>query len=225
MTPDLSASASLAPSLFDPEALAIVLAGTLLATVARAGLRDCLLAGRSALELIRRGFDEDANRTALARLAGVAKRKGLRAMDGPMPPDPALANAVDQLMRTASLDALRDNFEQAQAEQTTRAMRAAHVFEMAGEAAPIFGLVGTLFAMTEIAPMGGGGDASATTFAAIATAVISSLYGVLAAHMICLPVSGAITRRGERDGQARAALVAWLANEVSVRRRPLERVA
>ncbi len=203
-----------ASSLFDPAALAIVLAGTVLATLARTGLRDARAAIRAALNLASRDFDDADNRASLARTVSAVRRHGLLAADVTAPPDPALASALDALVRSGSTGAMQAAQDAARAQRTSDRTRAALVFEQAGELAPAFGLVGTLFSMTQLAPVAGG-DASAATFGAIATAVLSSLYGVLGAHLVCLPLAQAIMRRGERAEAARDVLIEWLCQEIS----------
>jgi len=201
-------------SMFDPSALSIVMAGTALATLARAGWSNCLHALRSAIRLMGKGFDENANRTALARMARAIQKRGVLGAGEPLPPDPALAKAVVELVRTGSVTAMEDSLSQHSANGAHRSGRAAIVFEQAGELAPVFGLVGTLFAMTQIAP-GAGADATTATFGAIATAVLSSLYGVLSAHLIFLPVAGAVSRRARDEAATRLALLEWLSHEIA----------
>lgn len=205
-------------SLFDPVALAIVLGGMLLATLARAGPADCALALRAAARLARGGFDETANRRALARWAREVRARGLLGAEAPPPPDPTLARALDALVRSGSAGAFAALCQSARERRIARANRAALVFEQAGELAPVFGLVGTLFAMTQIAPTGadaGAGGAVAATFGAIATAVLSSLYGVLSAHFALLPLAQAITRRSAAEQAARDALVGWFVEDIA----------
>lgn len=203
-----------ATSLFDPNALTVVLVGTLLATVARAGLSDFGIALRGAAGLLGKAYDADANRTALARWAGDAHRRGMLGADQPDPPDRVLMRALNQLVRTGSITAFKRVHHDAAIPRRSAAARATNVFEQAGELAPVFGLVGTLFAMTQIAP-GVGGDPAAATFAAIATAVLSSLYGVLSAHLVFLPLAGAVSRRSDKEAEARDTLVEWFCEEIS----------
>ena len=77
--------------LLDPGALAIVIAGTVLATVARCGWRDFGTALRSAGGLLRGGFATDANRKALALAVSAIQRDGPRRADPALPPDRTLA--------------------------------------------------------------------------------------------------------------------------------------
>ncbi|MEL6237091.1 MAG: MotA/TolQ/ExbB proton channel family protein [Pseudomonadota bacterium] len=204
-------------SLLDPGALAIVLVGTLLATSARAGWRDLALALSALSDLARQGFDADANRTALARWARSMRDRGLLGADEPLPPDTALARALDAMVRTGTLAAFQSVYEAARARQSRRAKRAAQVLEQAGDLAPVFGLVGTLFALTQIAPDAAAQSAldGASALGAIATAVLSSLYGVLTAHLVFLPLAHAIARRAEREDAERAELAEWLVGEAA----------
>ncbi|QUL36929.1 MotA/TolQ/ExbB proton channel family protein [Erythrobacter sp. JK5] len=195
--------------MYDPGALVIVLAGTLIATAARCGARDLGVAGAALAALGRTRFDEDANRVALARTAHEVEQRGKLCAAVAMPPDASLARLIDAYVRHGSLDAMH---QQAGSDRATReAARAVAVrtFEYAGELAPVFGLVGTLFGITRLVP--GAGDTIETTMAAIATAVLSTLYGVLTAHLLCIPLARAIERRGEREEEARERLVDWLA--------------
>jgi chemotaxis protein MotA len=93
------------------------------------------------------------------------------------------------------------------------------VFDYAGELGPVFGLVGTLFAITQLVPGAASAaavdDPTITTLAAVGTAVLSSLYGVLTAHLVCIPVAHAIERKGEREEDARSRLAEWLACEIA----------
>jgi len=208
------APSGLEGGLYDASALAIVVAGTLFATLARAGLSDTRIAIASGLALAQKGYDEDANRTAFARWAHAIRERGVLGAEKPMPKDADLARALTALVRTGSIKALRGAHEDSRARHMRESGRAVRVFEQAGELAPVFGLVGTLFSMTQLAP-GASVEASALTLGAIATAVLSSLYGVMAAHFIFLPLGHAIARRAQREEDAREDLIEWLADEIA----------
>jgi len=201
-------------SLFDPEALAIVLVGTALATLARTGWQGIGNALAWLVRFARSGFDEPANRTALARWVRAVRKSGILGADVPFPPDASLSRALDGLVRSGSLTTFHTLHDTARKGRVEQHKRAAQVFEQAGELAPVFGLVGTLFAMTQLAP-GAGEDASAAAFGAIASAVLSSLYGVLTANLVCFPITGAIMRRSAREEEARDILVNWVADEIA----------
>jgi chemotaxis protein MotA len=194
--------------LFDPGALAIVVAGTLIATTARCGWRDL---GHAAMALVARGtqrFDEDANRVALARTASAIAREGVLCADVPLPPDPSLARMVDGFLRHGTLEAFHAVRRAARAEREIVRASAVRVFEYAGELAPVFGLVGTLFGITQMVPHAHA--APTAMLGAIATAVLSTLYGVLLAQLVCLPIASRIERADERAEAARERLAEWL---------------
>ncbi|MDJ0643657.1 MAG: MotA/TolQ/ExbB proton channel family protein [Erythrobacter sp.] len=194
--------------MFDPGALTIVLSGTLLATAARCGWQDLKHAAIAVAQLRRGSFDEDGNRAALAHTVHEIEANGTLGADAPLPPDPSLAKVVNAYLRHSSVEAMQNA---RRAERTAREMErgaAARTFEYAGELAPVFGLVGTLFAMTQLAPTEN--DMVQATMSSIATAVLSTLYGVLIAHMLCFPIARAIERHGEREEAARERLIEWL---------------
>lgn len=205
---------ALGADLFDPVALSVVLIGTALATIARVGAKDMALAIRSGLAVTRTGFDADTNRMAIARWARAIRKSGLLGADEAMPSDADLARAITALVRTGSIKALRAAHEDACARHLRYRGRAVRVFEQAGDLAPVFGLVGTLFSMTQLAPAIGA-DANAITLGAIATAVLSSIYGVLVAHFFCFPMAQAVARQSQREEQAREKLVEWLIVEIA----------
>lgn len=210
--PDTTTAASAV--LFDPGALAIVVAGTVLATAARCGWRTCGAALRTAGALVRRGFDAEVNRKALARALGAIQREGVHRADPALPPDRALGLMLETYLRHGTLQALASARRTQRAVDEAQRVGAAQVFAWAGELAPVFGLIGTLYGLTQLTP-----DDSLTTSAAImatiSTAVLTSLYGTLLAHLLCHPLASAIERRGLADEQAREALADWFADQIA----------
>ena len=202
-----------AASLFDPGAVAVVLAGTLVATLASSGWQSVKLAVRCVAKLVSPPFQAHANRASLARWAQALKTSGVLVAEETPPPDATFARAVTQLLRKGSWEAFRSVHDAAKAARIDTHRQAVAALEKAGELAPVFGLVGTLFAMTRIAPASQG-DTIAATYGAIATAVLSSLYGVLMAHLVALPLAGAIARRSQNEEKARDQLAEWLHDEV-----------
>lgn len=193
--------------MIDPGALTIVLTGTLLATAARCGWRDLREAGRALRKLGRTTFDDDTNRVALAKTVREIDARGPLCADISLPPDPSLAKVVSAYLRHSSLEAMHATRRAERVRREVASTAAARAFEYAGELAPVFGLVGTLFAITQLAP--GDGNIVEGTMGAIATAVLSTLYGVLTAHIVCIPLARAIERQGEREEQAREHLIEW----------------
>jgi chemotaxis protein MotA len=200
-------------SLFDPGALAVVAVGTLLATAVRCGWRAFGAALRSAAAIGRRGFDQDANRRALALALAMIQRDGAFRADPVLPPDPALGAMLESFLRQGTIAALDKTRDMHCAQEAARRANAAQVFACAGELAPVFGLIGTLFGLAQLAP-GGAAGSTATIMAAVSTAVLTSLYGALLAHLVCFPLAGAIERRGLRTESERTALAEWFIDQL-----------
>lgn len=194
--------------LWDPEAAAVVLAGTMLAILLGQGWSNLRLALRQAAALLRPGLDEAANRSALARVLYAIKRDGRHRTEAALPPDPPLAEIVASYLRlgeTAHLHAaLLAQRDAARAERRQAVM----AWRCAGELAPVAGLAGTLYAIIGLVPDHGAGLAQSTA-EAIATAAVSTLYGLALAHLVCLPLAGAIARRGMAQEAARERLARW----------------
>ncbi|MHA7820939.1 MAG: MotA/TolQ/ExbB proton channel family protein [Erythrobacter sp.] len=200
--------------LFDVDALTIVLAGTLLATFARCGWRESGAAVRAAVRLVSSPFDAGSNRAALARTAQAINERGFLRAETPPPPDRALAGLIDKVLAAGSAKSLQSTARAQRALRDTARFEAQRVFESAGELAPVFGLVGTLFSITQLVPTAGLSTAE-TAMASVASAVLSSLYGVLLAHFAYLPLARAIERQGQHEERERAAALEWFVNALT----------
>jgi chemotaxis protein MotA len=201
-------------ALINPGAFMIVMVGTVLACAARCGWHDFGAALREAGGLAKPGFDEDANRKALARAVTAIQRDGSHRANPALPPDRALGMMLETYLRYGSLEVLHRTRRSERALDEARRVSAAQVFVWAGELAPVFGLIGTLYGFTQLTP-----DASATTtvtiMEAISTAVLTSLYGALLAHLLCYPLASAIERRGLAREVQREALAEWFADQIA----------
>jgi chemotaxis protein MotA len=202
-------------SLFDPRALAIVVAGTVLACAARCGWKAFSEAWLASATLMRRGFDAEANRRALAMALSTIRLDGPYRADPVPPPDRTLALMLDRFLKLGGIEALHSTLRTERAVAASRRLSAAQVFGTAGDLAPVFGLIGTLYALTQLDPVAGA-DATRLTVAAMATAVHSTLYGALLAHLLFYPLASAIERRGLAEEQGRDALADWFADQISI---------
>ena len=159
---------ALAP-LLDIGALVTVFAGTWLATAARSGSGDLANAARALAGLGQARFDENANRAELARGALLIRQRGPLCAEITLPRDPSLAKAVARYVATGSIETLQDVAHEKRIERVASRTRGQLVFEYAGELAPVFGLVGTLFAISPLNPDPALGSTE-TIMASVATA-------------------------------------------------------
>lgn len=200
-------------SLFDPHALAIVLGGTLLASGLVRGWADMRSGIEASLALFGRGFDEGANRSALARVVHAVRMHGRYAAEAPLPPDPALAALVTAYLRMNDEAAIEEAWAARRAQAKAQIISGSNLWRIAADYAPVFGLVGTLYAITHLGAASGGVMATATA-SAIAGAVVSTLYGLLFAHLVCLPLASALVRRARADDAGRARLADWFHSQL-----------
>ena len=99
------------------------------------------------------------------------------------------------------------------------ARRAGTVLARAAELAPVLGLVGTLVSLGGLSTaVAEDGDYAR----AIAMAVATTLYGLVAANFVFAPLAAVVTRRAEQEDSAREDIIAWLlaAVEASCQRPP-----
>ncbi len=198
--------------LLDPVAATIVLGGTLLATLLRCGPTDSALALRQLSKTGTAAFDYEASRARIARQIEIIHREGiLRAPDADTG-DEELQTAGDALIRHRSIPAMLETHRRQRAKRRAVRARALRALDSAGDLAPVFGLAGTLFALSQLPVNGTAGDGA--LMAAIAQAVATTLYGVLAAHLLFYPLARLVERRAQAEDDARARLIEWLANQV-----------
>lgn len=210
-------------SLLDAEAAVIVLGGTIIASLLATGWGGWRCGLGEASGLLRPAFAETANRAALARLIGAIDRHGRLGAEAPLPPDPALAELVAAYFRPGQLELMRERHQAQGAVSHARCNSAVSAWRQAGELAPVAGLAGTLWSIAKLAPAAGtAGGAGAqmaafSTVSAIGTAVTSTLYGLMLAHLVCLPLAAAISRRAHGEQAVRQRLIDWFESQLPVR--------
>ncbi len=82
-----------------------------------------------------------------------------------------------------------------------RAFRAVQVFETMGNYAPALGLIGTVIGLIQM--LGALGDPSRVG-PAMATALVTTFYGAIAANLVFLPVAGKLRNRAEEEALVKA---------------------
>ena len=198
--------------LLDPVALAVVLGGTVAATVLRCGPASCAVAAAQVARATRPGFDRDAVKAGLARQVAAIHRDGpLRAREEASG-DAEFDAGNAAMLRARSIADLLENHRSHARERVSLRERTLLVFDTAGDLAPMFGLAGTLLALSQLP--GDGAIEPTALLSAIGAAVVSTLYGVLAAHLLFYPVARWLDRRMWGEEAARAELIAWLTEQV-----------
>jgi len=193
--------------LLDLPSLALVLVGTLLATLLRCGWADARQAVEALGQLFESGFDTVNARRELAIQVQDIEADGLVRAKPRHFGDGEFDEMNDALIRTRSMKGLQETHEIHRARRMEASHRAVMVFVSAAELSPVFGLVGTLVALGRLSST----VASTGNFAAaIGMAVSTTLYGLVAANFLFAPLAAMISRRAQSEDRAREGLISWL---------------
>ncbi len=172
--------------LLDPYALAIVGGGTVLAVLLRNPPADVWRAIAAAGTLPRRSFSAEPLIGQIASLGRIARRHGAMALDRTIIADPDLAAAIAAIVDGAAPATVSDLVATRRHTRIERHARAVDVWTSAAEAAPAMGMIGTLIGL---ARMFANLTDPAAIGAAMAVALLATLYGALLANLVALPVA------------------------------------
>lgn len=206
---------TLAPFL-DPVAFAIVGGGTLAAVVLRTPARD-LVRGIAALAwLVRPRFAAEPLLEQIAALGRIARRHGVMALDRSVIVDRDVAAAVALVVDNRSPEEVAERLRQFCRARNERAAAAIELWSGAADVAPAMGMVGTLIGlvamfvhMTDPAAIG----------AAMAVALLATLYGALLANLVFAPLATRLRRVARDEALERSRLDAPLV-ALAARERP-----
>lgn len=197
--------------LLDLPALALVVVGTVAATMLRCGWADTRIAAHALAQLFAARFDPVRARAELAIQVREIEADGLVRAAPRRIGDGEFDEMTDALIRARSIEALHESHEDHRARRMETAHRAVNVLVSAAELSPVFGLVGTLVALGRLSST----VATTGNFAgAIGMAVATTLYGLIAANFLFAPLAAAISRRAHAEDRAREGLIAWLSSAI-----------
>lgn len=193
---------------FDSAALAIVLGGTVIATLLRTPWRDATRAVRALAVLPRRPFSAEPLVEQIAHLSRVAKRHGVLTLDRSVITDPDMAEAVAAIVDGEGPEVVASRLNLARTARVERHVAIADIWTGAAEVAPAMGMVGTLIGLAAMFatmndPQRIGG--------AMAIALLATLYGALFANLIAQPIAMRLRRAARIEAFERTRIVAPLA--------------
>jgi|APFEC2959095171_1045051.scaffolds.fasta_scaffold00394_17 chemotaxis protein MotA len=214
--PATTAATALVPGTFlDPVAIGIVLGGTALAMVLRNRLADVGRALAALTELWRRPFSADVLLGQIAAQERIAHRHGLFSLDRAVIADPDMAAAIEAAVDGASPEQVERLVCDRVTARAERHRAAIEVWTGAAEAAPAMGLIGTILGLVQMfASM----QDPVTIGAAMAVALLATLYGALVANLIAMPVASRLKRLARAEATERLRLAAPLAHLATLER-------
>jgi len=197
---------------FDPVDLLLVAGGSFAVAAVRGTGADLAAAMRAAGALFRGGgFDAVTARAQLAALDRVSRRHGPAGLGDERIDDPALRRIVVAIAGNAGSEEVAAMFDADLAARARRHAANQDFWIAVAEAAPAMGMIGTLVGLVR---MFAAIDDPSRIGAAMAVALLTTLYGALIANIVAAPIAGRLVRLSEREAEAREAL-----------RRPLEAIA
>lgn len=199
-------------NLIDGPSAAIVFGGTFVATALRAGWGELIATGRALASLPRRGFAAEEARAKLAAQVIEIRQDGILRTQPRHSGDAEFDEATDAMIARRSISALLERHEAHKARRIAGADIAVRTLAQAAELAPAFGLVGTLVSLSQLPA---DGLAQGRFMGAISMAVLTTLYGLLAANLLCAPLSRAVERAAEREERERQQVIDWLMKQVA----------
>lgn len=212
--------------LIDGTSATIVVGGALAATVLRSGLRGCYLAVRSVFGSLKPRFNADKARAELAVQIQEIKRDGFLRAEPHHFGDREFDEVTETLIERRSVGALLEKHRAFRDRRVERNAITVATINEAAEMAPVFGLVGTLVALSQMAA-----DAGPETLlsSSIPMAIVTTFYGLITAHLLFAPLALFVGRRAAKEEIERQKLVDWLASELAEectrRERPIAQVA
>lgn len=193
--------------LIDGMSAAIVVGGTALATVLRAGPRELATTARALAGLVQPCFTTEQGKADLAGQVTAIRRDGVLRVTPKVTGDREFDEATDLMIRSRSLDPLIERHEAFRRKRMAHANAAVRTLAQAAELGPVFGMVGTLVSLSSLPTTGL--DPSALN-GAISTAVVTTLYGLLLANLLFAPLARMVERRAHAEEQARQEVIDWL---------------
>ncbi|MGN6356604.1 MAG: MotA/TolQ/ExbB proton channel family protein [Novosphingobium sp.] len=206
----------------DVRSFAIVVGGTLIATVLRCGLGDCRRALSAVAAIGRRSFDQDKVRAELAIQVQEIRNDGILRAPSHEVGDSEFDEVSDALIGRRSIPALLAAHEGHKARRTAFNNSAVRTLAQSSELAPVFGLAGTLLSLALLPRSGISGTDYAST---ISMAVLATLYGLILANLLLAPLACIINRRAEAEETERQQVLDWLAEQVAASCLPPRRAA
>lgn len=197
--------------LIDAQSALIVFGGTLGATLLRCGPANFATALHSLASTLHPHFNASRARSRLAVQIQDIHRDGLLRAEPRHFGDREFDDVTDALIERRSIPVLLEKHRLHRATRQARNNVAIATLDAAAETAPVFGLAGTLIALSQIGPASVPGGMMATS---IPAAIVATFYGLMGAHLLFAPLARLVERRAAREELERQKLIDWLAAEM-----------
>ena len=187
-----------------PSAL-VVIGGTIAVTFMRFKMADVIGSIAVALKafLFKLQNPEDII-TEMVEYTRIAKKEGLIALEKESPEDPFSAKALRYLSDGYDEGLIEDMLSKDIRLTVQRHETGQQVFKSAGDAAPAFGMIGTLIGLVQM--LSSMSD-PASIGPSMAVALLTTLYGAIAANLVCIPIADKLNLNSEKEKLTKTIIV------------------
>jgi chemotaxis protein MotA len=195
------------PSLFNPNAMILVLGGTAGAIFGGVGMKRFMLIPKLYMKAIMSEQPDVAERVkTLVSFAERARKDGLLALEEEIEAieDPFMRKGMQLVVDGTDPDLLRDILDAEIEAMAARHKSGYSVFEKAGGLAPTIGVLGTVVSLVHVLS---NLAAPSTLGPAISGAFIATLYGVGSANVVYFPVCYSLQMLSQREVDERNLIV------------------
>ena len=188
---------------FDPASIFITIGCTIMIVIASfpvSALKDIPKHFKVLMNI--KGNDPLAIIDELVDLAQVARKNGLLALEekGNQQENPFFKQCIMLIVDNNDADQAREIMMNDIEQSSARHEDAAGMYDKASSVAPAFGMVGTLVGLINMLKgMNLDGDGASNIGTAMGTALITTLYGCVLAHMIFGPIATQLRQRDEEE--------------------------
>ena len=155
-----------------------------------------------------RAFEPDTYVEQLVELAQIARKNGLLALEekANQQPDPFFRQAIMLIVDANDPDRVRSILENDIEQTSARHQEVVAMYERGSNAAPAFGMIGTLIGLINMLKNLDGADMSSLG-PDMSVALVTTFYGCLMAHILFNPIAANLTARDEEEILCRQIIV------------------
>jgi chemotaxis protein MotA len=187
-----------------PSAL-VVIGGTIAVTFIRFKMADVI--GSIGVALKAFLFKMQSPEDIIEEMVGftrIAKKEGLIALEKETPSDIFSAKALRYLSDGYDEGLIEDMLNKDIRLTVQRHETGQQVFKSAGDAAPAFGMIGTLIGLVQ---MLSSMEDPASIGPSMAVALLTTLYGAVIANLICIPIADKLSLNSEKEKLTKSIIV------------------
>jgi chemotaxis protein MotA len=182
---------------FNVPGLLIVGGGTIAATFIKFKMADVIGSISVAMKAFLQKMENPEDIiTEMVNFTRIAKKEGLIALEKETPSDEFSAKALRYLSDGYDEGLIEDMLNKDIRLTLQRHTTGQNVFKSMGDAAPAFGMIGTLIGLVQmLASM----EDPSTIGPAMAVALLTTMYGAVIANLICLPLADKLALNSEKE--------------------------